>query len=65
MITLEQAQAIVFGAIDYAADLGFKPHKDFQKTKKHLGTWNGQPKLTFVDTPHAYNAGDSWFNELS
>ena len=46
-IALEQAQAIVYGAIDYAADLGFKPHKDFQKTKNHLGTWNGQPKLTF------------------
>lgn len=46
-ITLEQAQAIVYGAIDYADGLGFKPHKDFQKTKDHLGTWNGQPKLTF------------------
>ena len=46
-IALEQAQAIVYGAIDYAAELGFKPHKDFQKTKNHLGSWNGQPKLTF------------------
>jgi len=46
-ITLEQAQAIVYGAIDYAAELGFKPHKDFQKTKNHLGVWNAQPKLTF------------------
>ncbi len=46
-ITLEQAQAIVYGAIDYANDLGLKPHKDFQKTKNHLGSWSGQPKLTF------------------
>lgn len=46
-ITLEQAQAIVYGALDYAKSLGFKPHKDFQKTKNHLGSWNGQPKLTF------------------
>ncbi|MBE9044910.1 DNA-binding response regulator [Pleurocapsales cyanobacterium LEGE 10410] len=46
-ITLEQAQAIVYGAIDYANNLGFKPHRDFQKTKNHLGTWSGQPKLTF------------------
>jgi hypothetical protein len=46
-ITLEQAQAIVYGAINYANDLGLKPHKDFQKTKNHLGSWNGQPKLTF------------------
>ncbi|WP_019503304.1 hypothetical protein [Pleurocapsa sp. PCC 7319] len=46
-IALEQAQAIVYGAIDYAKSLGLKPHKDFQKTKNHLGSWNGQPKLTF------------------
>ena len=46
-ITLEQAQAIVYGAIDYAAELGFNPHKDFEKTKKHLGSWNSQLKLTF------------------
>ena len=46
-ITLQQAQAIVFGAIDYANKLGFKPHIDFQKTKNHLGTWNGEPQLTF------------------
>ncbi len=46
-ITLQQAQAIVYGAVNYATELGFKPHKDFQKTKNHLGTWNAQPKLTF------------------
>ena len=46
-ITLEQAQSIVYGAINYAAELGFKPHKDFQKTSTHLGSWNGQPELTF------------------
>jgi hypothetical protein len=46
-ITLQQAQAIVYGAVNYATELGFKPHKDFQKTENHLGTWNGQPKLTF------------------
>jgi len=46
-ISLEQAQAIVFGVINYADDLGFKPHKDFQKTKNHLGSWNSQSKLNF------------------
>ena len=46
-ISLEQAQAIVYGAIDYASELGFKPHRDFQKTQKHLGTWDNQLKLTF------------------
>lgn len=39
-ITLEQAQAIVFGAVDYAASLGFNPHRDFAKAKEALG-----PKL--------------------
>jgi transcriptional regulator with XRE-family HTH domain len=36
-ISLEQAQAIVFGSIDYAATLGFKPHDDFQRAKQSLG----------------------------
>ncbi len=36
-ITLEQAQSIVFGAIDYAASLGFQPHPDFEKAKVNLG----------------------------
>ncbi len=46
-IDLEQAQAIVYGAIEYAGELGLKPHRDFQQTKSHLGAWSGQPKLTF------------------
>ena len=36
-ITLEQAQSIVWGAVDYAASLGLKPHKDFEKAKPLLG----------------------------
>ncbi len=37
-ITLEQAQAIVYGAVDYARSLGFEPHKDFNtKAQVHLG----------------------------
>lgn len=36
-ITPEQAQSIVFGGIDYAASLGFNPHKDFERAKAHLG----------------------------
>ncbi len=53
-ITLEQAQAIVYGAIAYAAELGFKPHKDFKKTQEHLGNWNGQPQLTFGNNGKPY-----------
>ncbi|MEO1592242.1 MAG: DNA-binding response regulator [Cyanobacteria bacterium J06632_22] len=36
-ITLQQAQSIVFGAVNYAAGLGLKPHKDFEKAKTILG----------------------------
>lgn len=37
-ISLEQAQSIIFGAVDYAAKCGFKPHADFEQSKAHLGT---------------------------
>jgi hypothetical protein len=46
-ISLAQAQAIVWGAVEYAETLGFKPHVDFEKTKHHLGEWNGELKLEF------------------
>ncbi|NJM48060.1 MAG: DNA-binding response regulator [Alkalinema sp. RU_4_3] len=36
-ISLEQAQAIIFGSIDYAASLGFQPHPDFEEAKFILG----------------------------
>jgi hypothetical protein len=36
-ITLEQAQSIVFGALDYATGLGFEPHPDFAQARPHLG----------------------------
>jgi transcriptional regulator with XRE-family HTH domain len=36
-ISIEQAQAIIFGSIDYAATLGFQPHTDFAKSKESLG----------------------------
>ncbi len=36
-ITLAQAQSIVFGAVDYAAGLGFEPHPDFEQAKSNLG----------------------------
>ena len=36
-ITLEQAQAIIFGAVEYAQELGLKPHRDWSKAKDHLG----------------------------
>lgn len=37
-ISLEQAQSVIFGAIAYAANLGFSPHADFEESKILLGT---------------------------
>jgi hypothetical protein len=36
-ITLEQAQSIVFGAVEYSTGLGLDPHPDFAQTVPHLG----------------------------
>jgi len=36
-ISLPQAQAIVLGAVDYAAQLGLTPHPDFEAARSHLG----------------------------
>jgi hypothetical protein len=36
-ITLKQAQEVIFGAVDYAANLGFKPHQDFESARFNLG----------------------------
>lgn len=44
-ISLEQAQAIVFSALEYADALGFKPHKDFAAARPYLGEWNGETKI--------------------
>ena len=46
-IPLELAQAIVFGGAEYAAHLGFQPHRDFEKARPLLGEWSGQPALNF------------------
>lgn len=36
-ITLEQAQSVILGAIDYAASLGLKPYPDCEQARSHLG----------------------------
>ena len=46
-ISLQQAQAIVFGAERYAEGLGFKPHRDFRQARPFLGEWDGEPELEF------------------
>ncbi|MDB9313950.1 hypothetical protein PN462_12630 [Spirulina sp. CS-785/01] len=46
-ITLEEAQAIVLGSVNYAAKLGFKPHDNFEATYPYLGRWEQQLYLEF------------------
>lgn len=59
-ISLEQAQALVWGAIAYAKTLGFEPHRDFEESKAHLGESTSEISLKFgrngkpcyVEGPH-------------
>lgn len=44
-ISLEQAQAIVFSALNYATSLGFSPHKDFEAAQALLGDWDQQQTI--------------------
>ncbi len=46
-ITLQQAQDIVFGSVEYAAKLGLKAHPDFAQAREHLGEWSGKTDLEF------------------
>ncbi len=47
-ITLVQAQAIVFGAVDYASKCGLSPHRNFERSKSHLGDPpRSLPKIQF------------------
>ncbi|MCT7983410.1 DNA-binding response regulator [Laspinema sp. A4] len=48
-ISLTEAQAIVWGAVEYAEKLGFKPHADFEKAKKYLGEWDREVEIEFGD----------------
>jgi hypothetical protein len=44
---LELAHELVFGAVDYAAGLGFSPHPDFAAARGLLGAWHGPGVITF------------------
>lgn len=48
-VPMELAQHLVFGAVDYARDLGFEPApgSDFDKTESHLGKWSGPSAIGF------------------
>jgi hypothetical protein len=44
---IELAREVVFGSIEYARKLGFKPHPDFAAAEGHLGSWTGPGAITF------------------
>ena|SRR5438874_4390147 len=44
---LELARHLVFGAVQYARELGFEPHPDFAGCAGHLGPWDGSSDITF------------------
>jgi hypothetical protein len=44
---IDLARHVVFGAIEYAHELGFEPHRDFAGCASHLGPWEGSSDITF------------------
>ncbi|WP_414544923.1 DNA-binding response regulator [Nostoc sp. CCY0012] len=59
-VPLEVAQGMIFSACEYAESLGFKPHKDFEKSRSHIGEWDGKIRIEcgrngkpfYVSGPH-------------
>ena len=46
-VPLELAQHLVLGAVDYAARLGFPPHRDFEAARGHLGILGERCAISF------------------
>jgi hypothetical protein len=59
-VPLEVAQGMIFSACEYAESLGFQPHKDFSKSRSHIGEWDGAIRIEcgrdgkpfYVNGPH-------------
>lgn len=59
-VPLEVAQGMIFSACEYSESLGFQPHKDFEKSRSHIGEWNGTVRIQcgrdgkpfYVNGPH-------------
>jgi hypothetical protein len=59
-IPLEVAQGMIFSACEYAENLGFKPHKDFEKARSIIGEWDGKIRIEcgrngkpfYINGPH-------------
>ncbi len=58
-VPLELARHVVFGAVDFARQLGFEPaDADYPAAIGHLGTWSGPSAIVFGDHGRpVYNAG--------
>lgn len=56
-IPLELAQHLVLGAVEFARRLGFEAHRDFERARFVLGSWEGPSAITFgMDgKPHYIN----------
>jgi hypothetical protein len=56
-IPLELAQHLVLGAVEFARRLGFEPHRDFQRARSVLVSWDGPTAITIgMDSkPHYIN----------
>jgi hypothetical protein len=46
-VSLELAQHLVLGAVEFAHGLGFAPHRDFAAARGHLGDWRGPSAISF------------------
>ena len=44
---IDLARQLVFGAVEYARELGFEPHPDFAGCVSHLGPWDRSSDITF------------------
>ena len=45
--SVEMARELVWGAVGYARDLGFEPHRDFAQAASHLGAWQPTGAVRF------------------
>jgi hypothetical protein len=46
-VPIELVRELVLGAADYARNLGFAPHSDFEQARPHLGAWAGPSAISF------------------
>ncbi|MEO1761630.1 MAG: helix-turn-helix transcriptional regulator [Cyanobacteria bacterium J06629_18] len=60
LVSLGVAQGMIFSACEYAENLGFQAHKDFEKSRSHIGEWDRKIRIEcgrdgkpcYVDGPH-------------